>query len=838
MVSVIIPSRNEKYLEPTIRNVLENAEGEIEVIAILDGWDYDPEIKIDDDRVIFITHKENIGQRHSINEAARMAKGKYIMKLDAHCAVDKGFDIKLVVDCEYNWTVIPRMYNLDISNFTPKLHKRTDYMYISSMKADKPFRARYYGSKQPKNDIMIDDTMCCMGPCFFMHKERFWELGGCDEGHGGWGQQGVEVSCKAWLSGGALKVNKNTWFAHWFRGGSYDEVYSPGFPYKASGRAQQFARKYSQDLWLNNKWDKQIREFQWMLDKFDPPGWTDDMTLLFYTSNTVKKTIMNPVIRSLKKHGYPIVSVSQEPMDLGKNFVVQKEKSLHNIYRQVLRAAKEADTEFVALCEDDCFYTKDHFKHRPKHHFSYNLNRWLLHLDEEIYSYRKRPILSQCIARRKSLIANLEERFKLDKIPDKYCGEMGVFDKKLGMTEYGYETFETKDPNLVVCHRDNTLRARKLLGQDAEPTKNLEPWGDVNYWVNKLTEIPKGKLSLRNQVSYMSGKRYKIQDILDNLEWFWDYRKMDRMPEYKNVLEFYKKINSKKTFTDEELKKQPYFNYLLSIRNKKNSNAEARCLEIMKSGVALYHDIKENGMMNPLELWRDKKRDKMNIHRGLKRLAVKNALGHKYVATRVYKSREALEKLQTPPNDNVDQNSIHGIAVDQFRKYEYNGTDKYWTHKYTPIYDLYLKDKKYKKVLELGVKNGASILLWHDFFPEAQIYGFDKDISKAKMVEGLDRVTLIEGMQGSDDEKKIIEHGKFDFIVDDCTHVPAHQKQTLELLWDSLESGGIYVVEDMHWRGSETKTAMDKLKDMVDKIDKLEITAIHFHYNICFLEKR
>jgi len=273
VVSIIIPSRNEKYLETTIKNVLENARGEIEIIAILDGWDSPADIKIDDSRVIFINHEKNEGQRQSINEAARMAKGKYIMKLDAHCAVDEGFDIKLAENCEYSWTVVPRMYNLDITTWKPKLHKRTDYMYISSMASDKPFRATYYGSSQLKNDLMIDDTMCCMGPCFFMHKDRFFELGGCDEGHGGWGQQGIEVACKAWLSGGALKVNKKTWFAHWFRGGTYDEVFSPGFPYKASGREQEQARKYSQDIWLNNKWDKRVRDFQWMVDKFNPPGW-------------------------------------------------------------------------------------------------------------------------------------------------------------------------------------------------------------------------------------------------------------------------------------------------------------------------------------------------------------------------------------------------------------------------------------------------------------------------------------------------------------------------------------------------------------------------------------
>jgi len=270
MLSVLIPARNEKYLEKTIRDILDNAEGEIEIIAELDGYLPDPAIDMKDERVTFVHHAESIGQRACINHAASIAKGKYIMKCDAHCAFDKGFDVKLVADCEESWTVIPRMYNLDVETWKPKLHKLTDYMYISSPDCDKPFRAEYYTGdeyrRQHNNPRLIDDTMACMGPCWFMHKSRFLEQGGCDEGHGSWGAQSVEVSCKAWLSGGALKVNKKTWFAHYFRGGV-------GFPYPASGTAHEKARKYSRELWLNDSWNKATRKLQWVIDRFKPPTW-------------------------------------------------------------------------------------------------------------------------------------------------------------------------------------------------------------------------------------------------------------------------------------------------------------------------------------------------------------------------------------------------------------------------------------------------------------------------------------------------------------------------------------------------------------------------------------
>jgi len=837
ILSIIIPSKNEKYLEKTIRNVLENAEGDIEVIAVLDGWLPDPRIEMNDDRVLFLHYPEGIGQRQGINAAVKIAKGKFIMKLDAHCAVSKGFDVILARDCEPSWTLVPIMYNLDIETFKPKLHKRTDYMYISSMSAEKPFRATYYGRRQPKNDIMIDDTMCCMGPGWFMHKERFLEQGGCDEGHGGWGQQGVEVGCKAWLSGGALKVHKGVWFAHWFRGGSYDEVFSPGFPYKMSGRAQKEARKYSQDLWLNNKWDKQTRNFQWMVDKFDPPGWVDDMTILYYTANVIPKGIEYSVLRSLKGFGYPIVSVSQEPMDLGKNIVVPKERSMNNIYKQILIGAKAAKTKYVALCEDDCLYVKEHFKRRPTKSFAYNMNRWNLHLDKEVFSYWNRIVLSQCIADREDLIKCLEANPGKTSEP----GRKG--------DGFEYEMFNTVESNMVICHTDSsTGRRKKLIGKDDEPRQEIQPWGTVDYWVTKFKKRERGvsvkdKPTLKRQLSYVSGKPRRIQYILDNLEWFWDYRKMVRLPLYGTCLQFFKDVHEGKIFTDEELKEHPYFQYLLAGWNEpKNPKIIARCLFHMKDGIVLYRDIKKNGMRAPIEVWRDEKRDKLNIHRGLRRLAIKHALGHKNIAIRIFKNRYALEHLQGSPQG-IPDNSIHGIAVKQYIKDASNGTDKFWIHNYTPHYDLHLADKrdKYKKILEIGVLRGASLLLWHDVFPQAHIYGVDKDISKARFVKHLDRVTLLQGMQGDDDffRKEVISKGKFDLIVDDCSHKASHQKETLELLWDSVESGGMYVIEDLHWRGSTDRIAMNKLKEMIDEMnDTLKVSFISFYYNIVFIGKR
>ena len=110
-LSVIIPARNEMFLQKTIDDILFNSRADTEVIAICDGYWPNPPIK-DNPKVIIVHHTESIGQRAATNEGARISQAKYVMKADAHCAFDEGFDVKLMDGYEPDWTLVPRMYNL------------------------------------------------------------------------------------------------------------------------------------------------------------------------------------------------------------------------------------------------------------------------------------------------------------------------------------------------------------------------------------------------------------------------------------------------------------------------------------------------------------------------------------------------------------------------------------------------------------------------------------------------------------------------------------------------------------------------------------------------------
>lgn len=119
-LSILIPARNEEWLGNTIDDILAHTSDETEVIAVLDGaWPVHP-IK-DHPRVNLIYHPVSIGQRAAINEAARVASGKYYAKMDAHVLVSEGFDQAIMKPYEsgeigMDTTTIPRLYNLHAFN--------------------------------------------------------------------------------------------------------------------------------------------------------------------------------------------------------------------------------------------------------------------------------------------------------------------------------------------------------------------------------------------------------------------------------------------------------------------------------------------------------------------------------------------------------------------------------------------------------------------------------------------------------------------------------------------------------------------------------------------------
>lgn len=215
-----------------------------------------------------------------------------------------------------------------------------------------------------------------------------------------------------------------------------------------------------------------------------------ELTIIYYTANKAPKSFIEKTQEQLLKatEGLPLISVSQKPIDLGKNICVGNiGQSTVNIYKQSLIGAKMAKTKYIAMAEDDILYTPSHFEHTPSPGvFAYNKNMWGIYTwTKPLFSYKGRRNLSTLICERELYIKVMEERFT--KYPDEETaplhlwGEPTKYESQMGVTVNKAEFYHSKDPTIMFSHPEAlgflSLGTRKKLGTNQ--THVLEYWGEA-----------------------------------------------------------------------------------------------------------------------------------------------------------------------------------------------------------------------------------------------------------------------------------------------------------------------------------------------------------------------
>jgi hypothetical protein len=164
-------------------------------------------------------------------------------------------------------------------------------------------------------------------------------------------------------------------------------------------------------------------------------------------------------------------------------------------------------------------------------------------------------------------------------------------------------------------------------------------------------------------------------------------------------------------------------------------------------------------------------------------------------------------------------------------------------HCYTRVYEQLFRPLRYERLVfvEIGllrvdidarrVGNGAegtaaieagrapSLEMWRDYFPNAEIFGFDiDDFSRVRM----ERCTILRGDMSSpaDLERLARTIGRpIDVLIEDGSHVSHHQQIALGALFPRVKSKGMYVVEDLHWQDARVeKAGAPKTRDILRKL--------------------
>jgi len=184
----------------------------------------------------------------------------------------------------------------------------------------------------------------------------------------------------------------------------------------------------------------------------------------------------------LKKVGdLPIISVTQKPVDLGKNICVgDVGASGFNFCRQNLIACQEAKTDVVISAESDCLYSKDYFEFRPeKLDISYrNTNIYVQHYGNDCFFKKDMSTFSQVVGRefyKDRLELLFQDQPEWDATKKNFPKEIKrkLFDE--------FETFETEGP----CLSFKTGKGmRRYTQSERVPIYELPYWGKTKEIIN------------------------------------------------------------------------------------------------------------------------------------------------------------------------------------------------------------------------------------------------------------------------------------------------------------------------------------------------------------------
>jgi hypothetical protein len=237
-------------------------------------------------------------------------------------------------------------------------------------------------------------------------------------------------------------------------------------------------------------------------------------TILYITDSALEPVLAQRCRDLLVKAscGFPIVSVSQEPLSLGLNVCVGKiGRSGLNIDLQIKAGLERVETIWVAIAEHDCVYSSEHFQWIPPDdkYFWYNDNVWLMQLENAkypkwngMYSYvQGRRCQSQLICSAVLLREATEKKLEVhsdpawqERYPTGRIGEPGNadFEKTMAIsryedvrhlrqqlkdyiTKYGARDFNTTIPNIDIRHESNLTGPRRGKKRRFE----LPPWGRI-----------------------------------------------------------------------------------------------------------------------------------------------------------------------------------------------------------------------------------------------------------------------------------------------------------------------------------------------------------------------
>jgi SAM-dependent methyltransferase len=150
-------------------------------------------------------------------------------------------------------------------------------------------------------------------------------------------------------------------------------------------------------------------------------------------------------------------------------------------------------------------------------------------------------------------------------------------------------------------------------------------------------------------------------------------------------------------------------------------------------------------------------------------------------------------------------------------------TDKDTWHSYFPVYQKLFEPIRYTatRVLEIGVREGGSISLWNNYFPNAEIYGVDITLDEVLFKFDEKSVFLYSENAYSETFVSKLDIDSFDVIIDDGPHTLQSMKDVIRLYTRLLKPNGMLIIEDV--------ASIDWVPEILNEVPREILTCSSVH---------
>jgi hypothetical protein len=136
--------------------------------------------------------------------------------------------------------------------------------------------------------------------------------------------------------------------------------------------------------------------------------------------------------------------------------------------------------------------------------------------------------------------------------------------------------------------------------------------------------------------------------------------------------------------------------------------------------------------------------------------------------------------------------------------------EKLERHSYIPMYAEYFHGRDIRRLLEIGVGwvdlmaplvskyiHGASLLMWRDYLPDAEIYSVDIREDALFQAERIHTMQCDVNLEPELDNMWTAFGGNFDVVIDDGDHETSSQYTTATRILPKMRHGDLYIIEDV-----------------------------------------